>query len=96
MMTTTPVQDRLTKAFNLIAFASLHENGDDLFLENLEAEAARIERCVERYYTNTDHNMQYPEFVSDFLQRNYKEIVFGDKFLGDFLDDVTDVDYNQD
>jgi hypothetical protein len=87
-MTTTPIQDRLEKAYSIVAFASLSENQEPVFLENVEAEASRIERCVEYFYTKENHDLQYPEYASKFLQERYKDIVYGVKYLGDWLGDV--------
>lgn len=89
-MTTTPIQDRLEKAFSIVAFESLIKNDEPIFLENIEAEAARIERCVEHFYKVENHDLQYPEYVSKFLQERYKDIVYGSKYLGDWLDGVQD------
>ena len=86
----TPVLDRLEKAFNIIAIASLKENGEPVFTENIQAEADRIERCVEHFYKVENHDLQYPEYASNFLQERYKDIVYGPKYLGDWLDDVSD------
>lgn len=87
----TPSTEQLTKAFSLVAFSSLKENGESTSYENIETEAARIERCVEYYYRKEKNvTLDYPEFAGNFLQKNFKDIVFGDKFLGFFLDDVED------
>lgn len=91
-MTTTPTQDRLDKAFSIVAAASLSENGEPVFLENVEYEASRIERCVEFFYKSENHDLHYPEYASKFLQERYKDIVFGSKYLGDWLEDVQDSD----
>ena len=83
--------EKLNNAFNIVAFSSLKENGEPVTVENVEAESARIERCVEYYYQKDKKcDLDYPEFASNFLQKNFKEIVFGDKYLGFFLDDVSD------
>ena len=95
MKTTTPIQDRLEKAFGIVAFASLTENDEPVFLENIEAESARIERCVEFFYTKENHDLQYPEYASKFLQERYKDIVYSTKYLGDFLEGVADVNYEE-
>jgi hypothetical protein len=79
----------LDRAFTIIAFASLKENNEPLDNENIDAEAARIERCVEYYYKiDKNAELNYPEFASKFLQDNYKEIVFGTKYLGFFTEDL--------
>ena len=85
----SPSVENLQHAFNIVAYSSLKENNEPLDQENIEAEAARIERCVEFYYkTDKQAELDYPEFASKFLQDNYKEIVFGDKYLGFFLEDL--------
>lgn len=85
----SPSFEGLQKAFSIIAFASLKENNESLKDENIDAEAARIERCVEYYYKiDKKADLDYPEFASKFLQDNYKEIVFGTKYLGFFTEDI--------
>lgn len=83
-----PSNDQLETAFKIVAFASLKENNEDLSPESIEIESARIERCTEYYYKIQEHDLQYPEFAKKFLFDNQKEIIYGDKFLFDFLDDV--------
>ena len=34
--------------------------------------------------------MQFLEFASNFLVKNYKELVFGTQFNGDYLSDIQD------
>lgn len=89
-MTTTPTLDRLEKAFNIVAVASLSENKEPIFLENIEAESIRIERCVEFFYRTENHDLQYFDYASKFLQERYKDIVYGSKYHGNWLDDVSD------
>jgi hypothetical protein len=80
--------EQLETAFKILAFASLKENGEPIFPENVEVEAARIERCTEYYYKTENHDLQYPEFAKQFLFENQKDIIYGDRFLKDYLDDV--------
>lgn len=84
--------ERLQKAFDIIAFASLQTAGEPLLLENIEAESARIERCVDFHYKTETHDMEYTDFVTSFLQENYKDIVFTSVYDGDWLDDVKDTE----
>lgn len=83
-----PSNEQLETAFTIVAFASLKENQEPTDNKNILAESARIERCVEYYYKTTEHDLQYPEFAKKFLFENQKEIIYGDKFLNDYLDDV--------
>jgi hypothetical protein len=81
----------LEKAFTIVAFSSLKENGEPVDAANVEAESARIERCVEHFYKlDKDSDLDYPQFASKFLQDKYHDIVYTAKYLGDFLDDVND------
>lgn len=85
----TPSYNGLQKAFQIVAFSSLKENNEPLDDANIDAEMARIERCVEFYYKKDKSvELDYPQFASKFLQDNYKDIVFGTKYLGFFTDDI--------
>ena len=80
----------LDRAFTIVAFSSLKENGEPVDDANVEAESARIERCVEYFYkTSKDDTLDYPQFASKFLQEKFHDIVHTAKYLGDFLDDVS-------
>lgn len=86
-----PSIESLQKAFDIIAFSSLKENDEPVTTENLEAESARIERCVEYFYKKDKKcELDYPQFASKFLQENYHDIVFTAKYLDQYLDDVSD------
>lgn len=83
--------EQLQKAFDIIAYSSLHENHEPVTTENIEAESGRIERCVEHFYKlDKKCELDYPEFASKFLQDNYNDIVFTAKYLDQYLDDVSD------
>ena len=83
--------EQLQKAFDIIAYSSLHENHEPVTPENIEAESARIERCVEHFYKlDKKCELDYPEFASKFLKDNYNDIVFTAKYLDQYLDDVSD------
>lgn len=83
--------EALQKAFDIIAFSSLKENNEPVTAENIGAEAARIERCVEHHYKlDKKCDLDYPEFASKFLQDNYHDIVFTDKYVYDYINDVND------
>jgi hypothetical protein len=80
----------LEKAFTIVAFSSLNENGEPVDTANVEAESARIERCVEYFYKqDTTFELDYPQFASKFLQEKFYDLVHTTKYLGDFLDDVS-------
>lgn len=83
-----PTIAALETAFQLVAYSSLKENNESLDFANIEVEALRIERCVESFYVSEKHDMQYLEFASNFLRMNFKELVFGTKYLFDYLGDT--------
>jgi hypothetical protein len=86
-----PSDAGLEHAFTIVAYTSLNENNESVDIENVEAESARIERCVEHYY-KIDRNcdLDYPQFAAKFLQENFRDIVYSDKYIDDFLDGVAD------
>lgn len=87
----TPSVEGLSKAFQLIAYSSLKENNEPLNIENIETEASRIERCIEHFYViDKTVKLDYPQFASKFLQENFKKIVFGNDFLGSYLECMPD------
>lgn len=79
--------EELEKAYKTIAIARSnviqYKN-----LDQVDNEAARIKRCVEHNYTYTDHDLSFSDFSTSFLMKNFKEMVFGTKFDGDYLDDL--------
>ena len=86
--------DYLTKeqqAIYIVAYASLNENNEPVFPENIESEANRIERCIEYHYQYTKHDLHYAEFISKFLTDNYHDIVYNDTFLDFYIDDVPEI-----
>jgi hypothetical protein len=90
-MTKTVSSSALQNAFNIVAFSSLKENNEPLNPDNIETEAARIERCVEYHYQrDKSSELHYNTFAANFLQENFNDIVFTDKYLGFYLDDVVD------
>ena len=76
-------------ALKIIAYAILYNRSEKISEDSIERESARIERCVELYYKMSNESItHYLDFASKFLKDNHKEIVFGTKFNGDYLDDV--------
>lgn len=81
--------ENLNDALKIVAYAILHNRSEPISEDSLERESARIERAIEWYYKLSDESIShYLDFASKFLQENHKEIVFGSKFSGNFLDDV--------
>lgn len=89
MNTKIPTLKNLEKAFQLVAYSSLKENNEPINFDNIEAESARITRCVEHHYKiDKEVKFDYLQFASNFLQENFRQLVFGKKFLGNYLDGI--------
>lgn len=88
--TKQPTMEQVDEALRVVAFYSLKNKTKSTTQDGVECETHRIERCVEYMYVQEDHNMQYLEFASNFLTKNSKELVFGNKFDGDYLDGIPD------
>ena len=85
-----PTIEQVTEALNVVAFYVLKMKKKTFTNDSVDCEAQRIERCIEEYYVKENHEMQFLEFASNFLVENYKELVFGDKFNGEYLSDIQD------
>jgi hypothetical protein len=92
MKSTTPIQDRLDNGFKIIAIASLDLRKKPLERDDIEKEAVRIERCVEHFYKVENHDLQYPEYATKFLNEKFRDIIEG-KYDGEWLDGIKDVNY---
>jgi|LakMenEpi03Aug12_release.lakeMendotaPanAssembly.Ray.scaffolds.fasta_scaffold00052_107 hypothetical protein len=82
---TTPYE--LEKAYKTIAF-SRSNKVEYKNLDDLDNEASRIRRCVEHYYTYSNHDLSFSDFCTKFIMENFKEMVFGTEFDGTYLDDL--------
>ena len=92
MKSTTPIQDRLDKAFKIVAVTILVNRSQPLERDDIEKEAARIERCTEHFYRTESHDLQYPEYATNFLKERFRDITSG-KYDGEWLDGIKDVKY---
>ena len=87
----TVTLESLQTAFDIVAYASLKENKGLLNNDSIQTESARIERCVEHYYkTDKKVELDYLAYASKFLSDNYKDIIYTNKYIGSYLDDVED------
>lgn len=87
--------EKLNDALKIVAYAILHNKSESVSESSLERESARIERCIELHYKLSDESIiHYLDFASKFLQNNHKELVFGSKFSGNYLDDVKNPKHN--
>jgi hypothetical protein len=87
----TPSNDGLDQAFAVVALGRLKKLDKPFNNDSIQAEAARLERCVEYMY-KIDKKMElnYQQFASNFLKDNLKQLISGNKYSGLYLNDVTD------
>ena len=85
-----PTIDQVAEALNIVAFSTLKNKTEPLTDGAINYEVSRLERCIEECYVNENHEMQFLEFASNFLVKNYKELVFGSQFDGYYLNGVPD------
>ena len=86
-----PTIDQVTEALNVVAFYVLKMKKKTFTDDSVACEVQRLERCIEEYYVKEKHDMQFLEFASNFLVKNYKDLVFGSQFKGEYLGGVQDV-----
>ena len=86
-----PTIKQVESALSVVAAAIIVNKKLFLSEDSLETEVQRLERCTEVFYVLEDHDMQFLEFAANFLQKNYKELVFGSQFSGLYLSEVQDV-----
>lgn len=84
MKNTTETQ--IKNALRILAKGRL-PNAD---LDDIECEVGRLDRCIEWFYKEQDHDMHFLEFSSHFIQQNFKELLFGTLFSGNYTEDVLD------
>lgn len=90
-------QDQLDRLSLTISYLSLRENNEPLHQTNIDAETARIERMVEyEYKIEPSGKLHLIDFSIHFLKENYYEIIYGTKYLNDYLSDVIDNDFAYD
>tara|TARA_B110000503_G_scaffold134325_1_gene213133 strand:+ start:466 stop:804 length:339 start_codon:yes stop_codon:yes gene_type:complete len=81
-----PTIEQLEKAFTIVAYTNLSMKSKKITDDTVGCEAKRLERCVEEFYTYTNHDMQYMEFAANFLTENLEEILSGNKFSSSYID----------
>lgn len=86
---------RKEDAFLLISFASLKHWGESVERENVFAEKARLERVAESFFVSAG-DVDYNEFLLDWVKANAHEIVYGEEFTYDVSipDDSHDFNVN--
>jgi hypothetical protein len=86
-----PSVEGLEQAFTVVAFGRLKKLDKPFNNDSIQSEAARIERCVEYMYkVDKKEELDYPQFASNFLKENFRELISGNKYSGLYLQDVSD------
>lgn len=67
----------------LISFASLKHWKESTSGENISAEKARLDRVISDIYTKSRVDMDYNQFVLDFIKEHGEEIVYGNEYTYD-------------
>lgn len=75
----------------LIAFASLKYWQESTEIENVLAEKSRIERVISEEYIRYPKDIEYNQFVLDFIKKHGREIVYTDDYNYDI--DIPDEQY---
>ena len=86
-----PSADGLEQAFSVVALGRLKKLDKPFNQDSIQAEAARIERCVEYMYKiDKKVELDYQQFASKFLKDNLKQLISGNRYSGLYLNDVID------
>jgi hypothetical protein len=77
----------------LIAFASLKQWGEPTDSNNLMGEKARLERVISDIFRGNKVDMDYNQFVLDFIKEHGRNIVYGNEYTYDIPipDDFTEL-----
>lgn len=88
--------ERKENCLLLVAYASLKQWQEPTDKENLSAEKARIERVIADIFTKNKLDVDYNQFVLEFVKEHGREIVYGNEYTYDveIPDDATELDVN--
>lgn len=87
MRTKTVQEEKLHKAYMIVAFAKLKHKNKPFGKLELDNETARIERCCDYYYLqDSNEKLHYFDYVKKFIQDNFKDMISSNKFDGNFID----------
>lgn len=77
----------------LIAFASLKQWGESTDPNNLFAEKSRLDRIISEAFCKSTSDMDYNQFVLDFIKQHGREIVYENNYTYDtpIQDDYTEL-----
>ena len=80
----------------LLAYASLKQWNEPTNPENLSAEKSRLERVVTDIFTKTNIDIDYNQFILEFIKEHSKEIIYGNSYTYDvdIPDEYTELNVN--
>lgn len=80
----------------LIAFASLKNWEEPTNPENIAVEKSRIDRVISDIFIKNKLDIDYNQFVLDFIKENGREIVYGNEYTYDvpIPDEYTELNVN--
>lgn len=88
--------EKKENALLLTAYASLLINDEPTDLENISAEKARLDRVITQEYLNDQNDIEYNQFVLQWLREHSDEVIHTDQWTYDIEvpDDAHEMDIN--
>lgn len=88
--------EKKENALLLTAYASLLINDEPTDLENISAEKARLDRVITQEYLNDQNDVEYNQFVLQWLREHSDEVIHTDQWTYDIEvpDDAHEMDIN--
>ena len=88
--------EKKENALLLTAYASLLINDEPTDLENISAEKARLDRVITQEYLNDQNDIEYNQFVLQWLREHSDEVIHTDQWTYDIEvpDDAHELDVN--
>lgn len=80
----------------LIAFASLKQWNEPTDPDNIHAEKSRLDRVISDIFTQNRLDVDYNQFVLEFIKEHADEIVYGNEYTYDvsIADEFTELNVN--
>jgi len=93
-MTQISLFDKKEDALFLTAYASLKQYNEPTTLENISAEKSRLDRVITNEYINDQFDIDYNQFVLQWLSKHVSEVIHTDIWTDDINipDDAHELD----
>ena len=93
-MTQISLFDKKEDALFLTAYASLKQYNEPTTLENISAEKSRLDRVITNEYINDQFDIDYNQFVLQWLSKHVSEVIHTDIWTYDINipDDAHELD----